>query len=133
MHAKQITAGTVGAARLGSGVADATKFLRGDQTWQAPTAAAENTGIAILDFGSAPQTDATVAVTGQAGILATSKVQVWIQGDTTAENTEADHLLAGQILGVAAGIPVAGTGFTIDASATRFLVAGAIKARWAWQ
>jgi hypothetical protein len=37
--AGDITSGTLATARLGSGTPDATKFLRGDQTWAAPAAA----------------------------------------------------------------------------------------------
>lgn len=35
--ASDITSGTMATARLGSGTADNTKFLRGDQTWAAPS------------------------------------------------------------------------------------------------
>jgi len=38
MNASAITAGTMATARLGSGTADATTFLRGDQTYAAPSA-----------------------------------------------------------------------------------------------
>lgn len=99
----------------------------------ASSGASETTGVAVLDFGVTPQTDATVAVVGQAAILAASKVQVWFQGDTTADNSEADHILAGQVMGVASGIPTPGVGFTIDASATQWLVTGTFNVRWAWQ
>jgi hypothetical protein len=70
------------------------------------------TGTATLDFGAFPgATDASVAVTGQTGIVAGSLVGAWIRPVATAEHSADEHWVEG--LAIAAGNIVAGTGFTI--------------------
>ena len=70
------------------------------------------TGTATLDFGTFPgASDASVAVTGQAGILAGSIVQAWIRPVATADHTADEHMV--ETLKVFACEIVAGVGFTI--------------------
>lgn len=54
--AADITSGTIATARLGSGTANSSSFLRGDQTWAAPPAGAK----------------AWVAFTGSTGVILAS-------------------------------------------------------------
>jgi hypothetical protein len=69
-------------------------------------------GTVTLDFGAAPGvSDATVAVTGQTGILAGSLVEAWILPAATTDHSADEHLV--ENLRVFAGNIVAGTGFTV--------------------
>jgi|SRR5882724_5498802 len=69
-------------------------------------------GTATLDFGAFPgASDASVAVTGQAGILTTSYVEAHLLGVATADHSSDEHLV--ETLAVVPMDIVAGTGFTI--------------------
>lgn len=69
-------------------------------------------GTATLDFGVHPgSTHATIAVTGQASIVAGSLVEAWIRPEATADHSADEHML--ENLEIVARDIVAGTGFTI--------------------
>ena len=73
------------------------------------------TGTATLNFGAFPGShSASVAVTGQTGIVSGSLVEAWIRPVATADHTADEHIVAPfGIFGVIAADIVAGTGFTI--------------------
>ena len=71
-------------------------------------------GTTTVDFGAFPgKTDASAAVTGQAGIGAGSLVEAWIFPTATADHSADEHWVDPPE--VFAGNVVAGTGFTIYA------------------
>ena len=71
-------------------------------------------GTTTVNFGAFPGgSDTSVAVTGQASILAGSLVEAWIMPTATGDHTADEHLV--ETLKVMAGNVVAGTGFTIYA------------------
>lgn len=70
------------------------------------------TGTTTIDFGAFPgKSDTSVAVTGQAAIVAGSLVEAWIRPEATASHSADEHML--ETLKVFAGNIIAGTGFTI--------------------
>jgi hypothetical protein len=95
-----------------------------------------SSGVATLDFGAFPgKTDATVAVTGQTGIVAGSLVGAWIRPVATADHTADEHMV--EALSVTARDIVAGTGFTVaGVSNTEFgqstRIYGTWTVAWAW-
>lgn len=70
-------------------------------------------GTAVLDFGAFPgQSDASIAVTGQGGIVSGSLVEAWIRPEATSDHTVDEHML--ETLKVFAHTISAGVGFTIS-------------------
>lgn len=90
-------------------------------------------GTAMIDFGAHPgSNEASVAVTGQAAILATSKASAFIMGDdTTVDHTASDHRYAAALLALTCGTATAATGFTIHARSLEKLT-GQFTVRWTW-
>lgn len=93
-------------------------------------------GQGLVDFGAAPGvSDTTTIITGQAGILAGSKVDAWITPVVTADHTVDDHIANPPR--VYAGNIVAGTGFTIyavnDDRIGDALTYGKWTVNWSWQ
>lgn len=90
-------------------------------------------GITTVDFGAWPGAPmASVAVTGQAAIVAGSLVEAWIRPATTADHSADEHIVDPPRV-VGADI-VAASGFTIHAMAPsnsgRFY--GQWTVAWVW-
>lgn len=90
-------------------------------------------GTAVIDFGPSPgSNEASVAVTGQASILATSTAEAFLMADnSTVDHTANDHRWAAVFLGLTCGTPTAATGFTIHARSTEQLT-GTFQINWVW-
>jgi hypothetical protein len=91
------------------------------------------TGTATLNFGAHPgSNEASVAVTGQTGILATSKADAFVMADdTSSDHTADDHRYFEVLASLSCGTPTAGVGFTIHARSLEKL-SGTWTVRWVW-
>jgi hypothetical protein len=94
---------------------------------------ANGTGTATIDFGAYPgSSEASITVTGQGAISATSKAEAFVMADdTSTSHTAADHRYAAVLMGLTCGTPTAATGFTIYARALDKLQ-GTWTLRWVW-
>lgn len=91
-----------------------------------------NVGEVELLFSEGPEMESSIAITGQTGILSTSKCMAWVQGATHADNDETSHLFAGISFRCVCGLPTAGVGFTIYVTSTIGLCNGTFKIKWQW-
>lgn len=107
--------GSGGAAHADVVASGASGFMTGaDKAKLDSISGGLTSGTATVNFGAFPgSTDASVAVTGQTGILAGSKVKAWIMATATADHTADEHLVDPPR--VAVGPVGAGVGFTIYA------------------
>lgn len=91
---------------------------------------ASATGTTTIDFGTGA-TEASVSVTGQTSILATSHAEAFLMRETSADHTAEDHSYAALFVALTCGVPTAGVGFTIYARAVDPM-RGAFTVRWVW-
>ena len=93
---------------------------------------ASGVGTATVDFGAWPgSNEASVAVTGQPGISATSAAEAFLMAEASGVHTAADASYVGLFMAVSCGVPAAGTGFTVYARAG-YKLTGTFKVRWVW-
>lgn len=90
------------------------------------------TGLAVVDFGSGGSLYTSVAITGQASIVAGSLVEAEIRATASADHTADEHLVDPPR--VIAGDIIAGTGFTIHAFSVNELPHyGTYNVQWVWK
>ena len=90
------------------------------------------TGAIEIDFGAAPGGfEASVAVTGQTSIEATSFAEAFFMAEASTEHSLSDQTHAPLFIAITCGVPTAATGFTIYARSIERMI-GKYKLRWVW-
>ena len=92
-----------------------------------------STGTAIIDFGAYPgSNEASIAVTGQTGILSNTKVEAFVMADdNTTDHTANDHRYLPQFVSFTCSNPTAGVGFTIYGRSIHKMT-GTYQIRFVW-
>lgn len=89
-------------------------------------------GTATINFGAAPgANEASVAVTGQGAISATSKVEAYVMAEASVDHTLQDHTYFQLFATLTCDAPTAGTGFNIYGRSPHKLT-GQWTVRWVW-
>lgn len=90
-------------------------------------------GTCTVSFGAVPgKTDAMVTVTGQAGILAGSRVEVWIEVPASVAGDHQPDEYWVEDLAVYGGTIVAGVGFTAYVKCNTGHAVGDFVLAWVW-
>lgn len=117
--ASDIVSGTIATARLGSGTANSTTFLRGDNTWQVPPGGGGGGGtVTSVDISGGTGVSASggpITGSGTLSVTLSSNLQAW-SGITTASKADTSALTAKADLASPAftGNPTAPTPLTAD-------------------
>ena len=89
-------------------------------------------GTTTIAFGASPGVnEASVAVTGQASIVAGSLVEAFVMEEVLGTKTANDHGYMNLVVRLTCGTIVAATGFTIYAKSTEKMT-GSFTVKWVW-
>lgn len=111
--AADLTAGTVATARLGTGTANATTFLRGDQTWATPSGGGGGAGTATLNFGAFPGKHETFVSVADASVTSGSVIAASIRPAVTADHSADEHYAEAPNFALVVQSISAGVGFEV--------------------
>ena len=89
-------------------------------------------GTTTIAFGADPGVnEASVAVTGQASIVADSLAEAFVMEEVLGTKTANDHGYMNLLVRLTCGTIVAATGFTIYAKSTEKMT-GSFTVKWVW-
>lgn len=92
---------------------------------------ASGVGDAVIDFGAWPgSNEASVTVTGQTGITASTPVEAWMMAEASGTHTLQDATYAARFISLTVGVP-AGEAFTIYAR-SEHKMQGQFAVRYVW-
>lgn len=92
---------------------------------------ASGVGTAEIDFGAWPgSNEASVTITGQTGISASTGVEAWLMAEATTDHTLQDATYAARFISLTCAAP-SGTSFTIYAR-SEHKMQGKFAVRFVW-